>query len=392
MKFIFFPAILFYVFSNTIGQQRIDIKFIVDNRLRESILVIPSKSPPKGGYPIVVMLHSSQHDGEEPYYLSGWKELGEQENFITVFPSSLKWCYVEDGVEGYRARWVNGNVIEFPCTGPPQDYIDDVKFLKILVSKISDTLPINLNKVFASGFSNGSAMIHKLAMDAGDVFAAVAGAGGYLARTDSILNPTKRIPIWFMLGNQDSMYIFPPFTELPFGDDSILVYLNKPLTRVLACQGLTASFIKNESSLTHTYIYNEGQPFMQSRPYLFTLVKGMKHTYPNGNNFPLEAAKLFWEFFNLTSLDGTKNDKSIDELVTIYPNPSTDIVKIHINQSNKFDNYRIEILNSLGNVVLKSDNKTEFDFEINKNKIGTGTFLLQINLGNKLICKKLLLL
>lgn len=118
----------------------------------------------------------------------------------------------------------------------------------------------------------------------------------------------------------------------------------------------------------------------------------MKHTYPNGNNFPLEAAKLFWEFFNLTSLDGTKNDKSIDELVTIYPNPSTDIVKIHINQSNKFDNYRIEILNSLGNVVLKSDNKTEFDFEINKNKIGTGTFLLQINLGNKLICKKLLLL
>ncbi|MGB3083099.1 MAG: alpha/beta hydrolase-fold protein, partial [Saprospiraceae bacterium] len=145
----------------------------------------PSTAPPVGGYPVVFMLHGTSGDGEKFYNISGWKELGQAENFITVFPSSLSWCFVEDGIEKHNTRWVNGNVTENPCAGPPQDYIDDIKFLKLLAGRISDTFPVNKTQIFACGFSNGSAMIHKMAVDAGDVFAAVAGTSAFLSPADS---------------------------------------------------------------------------------------------------------------------------------------------------------------------------------------------------------------
>ncbi len=215
MKFILLIFLIFSLTAQLVGQ-RFDVRFVFEGRQRECIIVKPSTPPPVGGYPVVFMLHGTSGDGEKFYNISGWKELGEQENFITVFPSSLSWCFVEDGIEKHNTRWVNGNVTENPCSGPPQNYIDDVKFLKRLVSMIKDTFPVNSGKVFASGFSNGCSMIHKLANDAGDVFAAGAGGSAPLSMADST-NPVKRIPVWFILGSLDDRYIVPPYTELPFG-------------------------------------------------------------------------------------------------------------------------------------------------------------------------------
>ncbi|MBK6821839.1 MAG: hypothetical protein IPO72_00480 [Saprospiraceae bacterium] len=71
--------------TSLFAQTRYDINLISEGRLRECIVVKPSTSPPIGGYPIVFMLHGTSQDGELFYDNSGWKELGEQENFITVF-------------------------------------------------------------------------------------------------------------------------------------------------------------------------------------------------------------------------------------------------------------------------------------------------------------------
>ena len=293
--------LLFFV--NSIIGQRIDVKFLFEGRLRESIIQIPRKAPPPGGYPVVMVLHSSAHDSDEPYNIFGWKELGESENFITLYPSSLKWCVTEDSVEKVIARWVNGHVTDQPCSGPPQNYVDDVKFLKELIRRVRDTFPVNSSKMYITGFSNGSAMVHKMAMDAGDVFSAAAGCGGILVKSDSVTNPVRRIPFWFMLGTSDNMFIVPPFTELPFYGDSIVEYLKVYLNRILGCQGLTHTFDHSESQITQTYHWKESQTGGSSTsPYIFTLVKNMGHQYPNGNNYPLEAAKLFWEFFKQSSI------------------------------------------------------------------------------------------
>ena len=252
MQRIFTIGFLLMTLIQLNSQRRFDVQFAVDGRMRESIIVLPSTPPPSGGYPVVFMLHGTSGDGEKFYNISGWKELGEEENFITVFPSSLSWCFIEDGIEKNNTRWVNGNVTDYPCAGPPQDYVDDVKFLKVLAKRISDTFPVNTAKIFCSGFSNGSSMIHKLAVDAGDVFAAAAGSSAPLAAGDSS-RPVNRIPVWFIVGSLDDRFIVPPFTELPFGGDSILGYLKNSLNRALVCQGLDSSFQKHETDSVHTY-------------------------------------------------------------------------------------------------------------------------------------------
>lgn len=62
------------------------------------------------------MLHGTSGDGLKFYNISGWKELVEEENFITVFPSALSWCLCMMEIEKHLTRWVNGTVLDHPCS------------------------------------------------------------------------------------------------------------------------------------------------------------------------------------------------------------------------------------------------------------------------------------
>lgn len=88
----------FEFFSMASSQRKFDLSFQFDGRLREFIVSIPTKLPPVAGYPVVMMLHGTSGDKDVYYNAHGWRELGQQENFITIFPSSLRWCFYEDGL------------------------------------------------------------------------------------------------------------------------------------------------------------------------------------------------------------------------------------------------------------------------------------------------------
>jgi len=375
IKLLFSFSFIFLQFLN--GQTRYNVEFILDGRLRESIIVKPSTAPPPGGYPVVYMLHGTSGDGEKFYNISGWKELGEQENFITVFPSSLSWCFVEDGIEKQNTRWVNGNVTEFPCAGPPQNYIDDVKFLKVLAKRISDTLPVNRSMIFACGFSNGCSMIHKLAVDAGDVFAAVAGASSVLAASDSS-TPVKRIPIWTMVGSLDDRFIVPPFTELPFGGDSILGYLQSPMRRVIGSQGLEESFAKTESDSLHTYQFSTPKSGEVSAPYIFTLAKGMTHEFPNGTNYFFNGPARFWEFFKKSVSVGTKQTETPNLTLSfdVFPNPSEGHLQIRFNKH--ISKAKWKLMDLYGQTIDSGFLENGDAFKLNPNHKNSGVYFFQV--------------
>ncbi|MBK8955054.1 MAG: T9SS type A sorting domain-containing protein [Saprospiraceae bacterium] len=388
MKRIFTIGFTFLTVFTLNSQRRYDVRFPLDGHMRESIIVQPSTPPPPGGYPIVYMLHGTSGDGEKFYNISGWKELGEEENFITVFPSSLSWCFVEDGIEKHNTRWINGNVTDYPCSGAPQNYVDDVKFLKLLAKLIADSLPVNRSMIFACGFSNGCSMIHKLAVDAGDVFSAVAGASSVLAQSDSA-RPVKRIPLWTMVGSLDDRFIVPPYTELPFGGDSILGYLKGPLRRTLGSQGLDGSFIKKETDSLHTYQFLTSSPGEIAAPYLFTLAKGMTHEFPNGSNYFFNGPRKFWEFFKGSVSVGTKHTEKTNASLSInaYPNPSEGIVQVHLN---KFaSNASWKLMDALGRQIDTGVLSPTDHFQLNSTKGLSGIYILQIHSGLEIASQKI---
>lgn len=372
LVFMILPGIL-------IAQTKKVVQFIVDGKMRETIIVIPSTAPPGGGYPVVFMLHGTSGDGEKFYNISGWKELGEQKNFITVFPSSLTWCFVEDGIEKNLTRWVNGTVVDNPCSGPPQNYVDDVKFLKLVAQRIIDSLPANPKKIFACGFSNGCSMIHKLAVEAGDVFAAVAGTSSILSPSDSAA-PIKAIPIWTAIGTLDDRFLTPPWTELPFGEDSILVYLKTPIQRVLGSQGLTNDFIKKETAISHTYTFKTSNGTSTSKPYIFSLLKGMTHEFPNGTNYPVSGPEIFWEFFNQAVSVSVPEAVPTFSAFQVYPNP----VSSTLNIQGKFisqESITMSIRNILGQVIYQNKLYPPLETwtkEIDMDAVPAGNYYLSI--------------
>lgn len=362
------------------AQTRLDIQMFVEGRLRESIIVIPSKTPPPGGYPIVVMLHGTAQDGPQFYDISGWKELGEVENFITVFPTSLSWCFVDDGIEEFSRRWVNGNVTDSPCSGTPQNYISDVNFLKLLVQKIADTFQVNKAMIFASGFSNGSAMIHKLAIEAGDVFAACAGSSGFMPMGDSS-KPVQRVPIWLMMGTKDDKHIKAPFTEIPFGGDSVLAYFRSPLNRSLSCQGLTENFNKFETSITHSYEFSESKPGEESKLYRFTLIQDMFHIYPTEFNSRINGPQLFWEFFKKSVTVANYSINKINVDIQVYPNPADELVTVDLQKFKKNGPIQLEIYNSLGQCISQKTISEPGKLVLRKTELGAGFFILHVSQG-----------
>jgi len=345
-----------------------------EGRLRNVVFSHPGKPAPMGGYPVVFMLHGTSGTGEEFYEKSGWRELGTKENFITVFPSSLRWCFVKDGVEERNSRWVNGSVTENPCAGPPQDYVDDTKFLKHLVTLLSDTLPINPKMVFLSGFSNGSNEMHKLAVEAGDVFKAFAGTSGNLSESDSA-KPVVRVPVWLMHGTKDDRLTVPHgVNEMPF-NDSILHKLYNPINRMLACQGLTNEYQTVETERVKTYQFNTSINGEESAPYWFSIVDEMVHQYPNGDNYPMSCPEIFWEFFKSTVTTSVRDAKPFD-FCKIYPNPAKDHLTIQLDKG--VGKTIVSILSLTGQILIQEPENYTDIIRINTSTLQTGTYITKI--------------
>ena len=364
----------------TNAQKRYDINILSENRVREAIVSVPTKNPPADGYPIVFMLHGTSGEASTYYLPKGWRELGQQNNFITVFPSALTWCFYEDGIKKHLSRFVCGNLLESICAEDTINLVDDILFFKKIMKIIQDSVKVNKDKIFISGFSNGSGMTHNCAMRANDVFSAAAGSSGILSKLDS-LTPAKRIPLWFMVGTKDDRFFSDKFPdELPWGGDSILTYLQGNINRTLVCQGLSTNYKKIETDSSHVYIWTECRPGEQCAPYVFSLNKNQTHQYPNGVNYFLDAPKLFWDFFNNpppTTHTNASEEEFYSSVSAVYPNPAISSLTVYsgLDFDKKWD---LIIRDFYGKILI---NKTEIsgpEIELNIGNYRSGVYIAEI--------------
>jgi polyhydroxybutyrate depolymerase len=113
---------------------------------------------------MVVALHGGLGSADQFADNSRFEDLAEAEGFIVVFP---------DGVD---RTWNAG-----ACCGPAvRKGIDDVGFLAALIEHLGGTLPVNRERVFVTGHSNGAMMTFRFACERSDVVAAAAPVAGSL--------------------------------------------------------------------------------------------------------------------------------------------------------------------------------------------------------------------
>jgi polyhydroxybutyrate depolymerase len=125
---------------------------------RSYIVHVPPGYTGSAPVPLVLDFHPLSVEAKTWKSVTGWAKSADDHGFILVVP------------DGYQKSWNVGR-----CCDPALSAgIDDVAFVRAMVTKLSSEACIDPKRVYASGCSNGGGMSYRLACDAADVFAAVA--------------------------------------------------------------------------------------------------------------------------------------------------------------------------------------------------------------------------
>jgi hypothetical protein len=196
-----------------------------------------------------------------------------------------------------------------------------------------------------------------------------------------------------MIGSKDDRYTTSlGIPEIPFGGDSVLSYLGSVIRRVITCESLTQTYTKNNTPRTNTFIFDKPSVPGNTNRYIFTLVDNMFHVYPNGENYPLVAAELFWEFFKQSVTTDVAEIKLPDNLLKAYPNPAGENMTLDIPEkwsSTEGGTFDLTVYNLLGENVFNLKNQQAKQVILNKKDIGHGMFVMKLRQGQEVILKKI---
>ncbi len=128
-------------------------------------LDVPQSALTGAPVPLVLVYHGVFSTGPEIQANTGFPGKAAAEGFVTA------------AGDGIGQSW-NAGVCCQPAQG---ENVDDVGFTRDMVAAIESEYCIDTQRVYATGFSNGSAMVFRLACEAADLFAAFAPVGGSLA-------------------------------------------------------------------------------------------------------------------------------------------------------------------------------------------------------------------
>lgn len=317
-QIIVFSGLLF-VFSNcnktqendpaiTTGKHRYTIT--VDGTSREYYVHVPVGHNDQVLYPVVIMLHGSDQNGELFYNISGWAEVGDAENVLTVFPSALKYCITEDGETKNITKW-NSYPGGFSFCSV-NDLKDDKKFMRQMIAELQHGFRIDSRKVYMVGFSSGGQLSATCAVELSDILTATisCGGGGALS-TDSIYRPVRLLPTMLMFGNQDEKMLrgvgLSVKSSVPMGFAQL--YGQFPYLYTVQPKPFINTFKLNETSFilsgdTSSVIAADYRGLSGKPDNLFKLVeiKGLGHEYPNGINHPIKGAYYHWNWLKQFSL------------------------------------------------------------------------------------------
>jgi len=177
---------------------------------------VPKSYTGTDAFPLIIAFHGLGDDCTNFGPATGLQDLSETQNFLYAYPCGWP------GLLGNA--WNSGTCCNL--LGP-----DDVTFAKLIVSTVQKNYNVNVNKVYAAGFSNGAMMAEILGCVAPDVFHAtvsVSGivelepgnSGGETACSNHYSNFTQRVSTSNVHGDLDFV--------VPWTGDALLGFPDVP--------------------------------------------------------------------------------------------------------------------------------------------------------------------
>lgn len=170
-----------------------------DGLTRMYMVHVPESYDPAKAAPLLLAFHGGGGDmsiqATEKYYHE--ISTSEKHGNIVVFPNGYSAFQ-----SGKLATW-NGGAC---CGGARDKNIDDVGFVRKIISNLTQQMNIDKNRIFATGMSNGGILSQRLACEMADTFKAIAAVAG--PDETASCTPSRPISVMSIHAKDDDHVLF----------------------------------------------------------------------------------------------------------------------------------------------------------------------------------------
>ena len=168
-------------------------------RWRRYIVHVPVGYKPSVPGPLVLYFHGAGGSAAGASADSGWSTLADRDRFLVVYPQGLPFG------PGGPAAWASAGPIDYG--------IDDLGFVRSLLTQVEHHFCVQPGAVFATGMSSGGGMAGYLACAlSGQIAAAAPVAGNHYTLTKLGCHPSQSVALLEIHGTADSVV---PYQGIP---------------------------------------------------------------------------------------------------------------------------------------------------------------------------------
>ena len=153
-----------------------------------------------GALPLVIMLHGGGGNAKLAALTTRWSEKADEIGFFVAYPEALRPARERPPTFLRNPQfWNVGSGLGYA----EKHGVDDVAFIRALIDELCERLPVDRQRVYATGFSNGAALTFCLGMRLSDRLAAIAPVSGYPWRQQP--RPEHPVSLIYISGTADPM-------------------------------------------------------------------------------------------------------------------------------------------------------------------------------------------
>ena len=320
MRYI--PLLLLLVgstFSN-FAQETINASITHDGIQRDYILYIPEVYDGSTTVPLVLNFHGYGSNAAKQMFYGDFRDIADTEGFLLVHPEGT--TFIGDQFWNVGFPGLSSN-------------IDDVGFTEALIDELATLYAIDLDRVYATGMSNGGFMSFLLACQLSEKIAAVASVTGSMTQdTFDDCNAQHPTPVLQIHGTDDGVVLYNGNNlSIPIADViSYWVDYNNCETTPTTTM-LPDVDVSDGSTVEHS-VYEDGDNGITTE---HMKVIGGGHTWPGSvintaaTNQDIDASMEIWLFFSRFDINGPlSTDDFENNQVTIYPNPTQSKINLSL--------------------------------------------------------------
>lgn len=308
-------------FTLTYAQQTINGSIIHDGIQRDYILYIPAIYDGGTEVPLVFNFHGFGSNANEQMLYGDFRDIADSEGFLLVHP--------EGTFFNGNQHW---NVGGFTIGST----VDDVGFTEALIEELAGLYTINLDRVYATGMSNGGYMSFLLACQLSEKIAAVASVTGSMTpETFDACSPQHPTPILQIHGTNDEIVPYNGASWSRSIEEVMTYWVNYSNCDEPPSTTVFPDIDPTDGSTVEHIVYQNGDNNVTTE---HMKVLGGRHTWPGsaynfpGTNQDISASMEIWEFFSRFDINGTLSTGDYnDQSVTIYPNPTRSTINLSFN-------------------------------------------------------------